>query len=101
MTPQRTIINLVRYQLEIAEERYRQATADYAGAVAAHKEWDKSNPDDGVGCMSSNPYNPRRAEEYMKNRQLEYQQLREAYDYAVDTFLENDTNERSSDQSDS
>ena len=101
MTPQQTIVETLRRVLAISEESYRKAYAEHAGAVAAAKAWDRSNPEDGVGCLSGNPYRPDSAAKYMERKQLEYERMRAAYEYAIDTFLENDTNDEcSSDPSD-
>lgn len=36
--------------------RRTQASAEWSGKVAARQQWENDNPDDGVGCISSNPF---------------------------------------------
>tara|TARA_Y100000310_G_scaffold72876_1_gene69024 strand:+ start:1318 stop:1647 length:330 start_codon:yes stop_codon:yes gene_type:complete len=43
-------------------ENRSRALADQAGRIAASKMWEAQNPDDGVGCPSSNPYREDKAE---------------------------------------
>lgn len=83
-------MQLVRQHYERAVEAYRKASADHAGAIAASNVWDDNNPDDGVGGMSSNPYNPDRAGVRELDARAAMEKAKHAYQHTIDTFLEED-----------
>ena len=62
-----------------------RAEADFAGAQAASAEWDRHNPDDGVGGMSGNPY--RASEASVTAARTDYEAAREAMEFATVTFV--------------
>lgn len=84
------IVALVRAHYESRVEEFCKASADHAGAIAAANVWDDCNPDDGVGGMSSNPYNPDRAATRQLNAQTAMDKAKGAYQLTIDTFLEED-----------
>lgn len=81
------IVALVRAEYHRASEAYRKAHAEHMGQVAAANAWDDLNPEDGVGGRSSNPYNVSLASEKENRTKVYAEQMREAYDFAVDTFV--------------
>lgn len=87
MNKQQRIVALVRNAYEQAHERHKHAVAEQAATISGANAWDQYNPDDGIGGFSQNPYNIAR----MDKRELECRNhldnMREAYEYAVDTFL--------------
>lgn len=87
MSKQQVIVNLLRAEFHRASEAYRHAHAEHMGTVAAANAWDDSNPDDGVGGMSANPYNINAASDKEQRCRLYSDQMREAYEFAVDTFI--------------
>lgn len=42
-----------------ATSAYSRASCEESARFAAEKAWNEYNPDDGVGCPSSNPYSGR------------------------------------------
>lgn len=86
-TSKSIILKLVRDAQLNAMRTDRRATADHAAAEAGHKVWDKSNPEDGVGGISMNPYNVINAEKRMQEARAHHNTMTEAYNYAVNTFI--------------
>ena len=86
-TSKTIILKLVRDALFRAMQADRRATADHAAAEAGHKVWDQSNPEDGVGGISGNPYNVVAAENRMQEARANHDTMRTAYGYAVSTFI--------------
>lgn len=86
-TSKTTILKLVNDAFIRAMREDRRATADHAAAEAGHKVWDQSNPEDGVGGISMNPYNVINAETKMQLARAHHNEMREAYVYAVGTFI--------------
>jgi hypothetical protein len=78
----------MHYERKVDE--YRKAAADHAGALAAANVWDDCNPDDGVGCVSSNPYNPDRAGVRELDARTAMEKAQHAYQLTIDTFLDED-----------
>ena len=87
MTKQERIVKLLRSEYERAAESYRKAHAERVGMDAAANAWDQFNPDDGVGGMSQNPHSSGRWSEREEAAKLYAAQMREAYEFAVDTFI--------------
>ena len=54
--PFKIILELVNEHYDHWRERHIRAIADQAGRMQAERMWKRENPDDGVGCPSSNPY---------------------------------------------
>lgn len=84
------IVRAVRREFEAARNRYQDAEINLAEVTAARKVWEKHNPDDGVGGMSTNPYNPKHAEGRVQMTKDFLGDIEAAYNLAVDTFLEGD-----------
>lgn len=87
MTNEELIVDAVRNAVKLAERDYycnreAQAVIDAKKAI-----WDDFNPDDGVGCMSMNPYCPESLESQVQGSFERYDAWRKAYDHAVFTFL--------------
>lgn len=90
MNKQQRIVQLVRNAYGRALESHHQAVAERAAAIAGASAFDKYNPEDGCGGISQNPYNVNRASELEMATKTYLADMREAYDFAVDTFLETD-----------
>lgn len=88
MTPKQRIVAILREKYNEAETNYRRAHAEHMGQIAAANAWDELNKDDGVGGFSSNPYNITNASNKDTAAELYLSQMREAYNFAVDTFVE-------------
>lgn len=87
VSKQERIVALLRVEYHRASEAYRKAHAEHAGAIAAANTWDQHNRDDGVGGVSRNPYNVQTASENDERARVYAAQMREAYEFAVDTFI--------------
>lgn len=87
MDKRQRIVELLRAEYHRASEAYRHAHAEHMGQVAAANAWDQLKTDDGVGGFSSNPYNVSVASEKENRARVYAEQMREAYDFAVDTFV--------------
>jgi len=92
MDKRERIVSLLRTEYHRASESYRHAHAEHMGQVAAANAWDDLNPNDGVGGFKSNPYNVQLASEKEQRARLYAEQMREAYDFAVDTFVSTGAN---------
>lgn len=90
MDKRQLIVSLLRAEYHRASEAYRHAHAEHMGQVAAANAWDRLNPDDGVGGFKSNPYNVQNASDKEDRARVYAAQMREAYDFAVDTFVSAD-----------
>jgi hypothetical protein len=88
MNKQQRIVKLVRAAYERAHGDHKRADSERAAAHAGAKAWDKYNDQDGIGGLSLNPYNLNRADEAAIAAGNYLADIREAYEYAVDTFLE-------------
>lgn len=88
MNKQQRIVALVRQESDRANAAYRQACIEHAAAIVSANMWDQFNPDDGVGGFGRNPYNIDAASERERVARIYCEQMREAYDFAVDTFIE-------------
>ncbi len=87
------IVSLVRQRYEDAVRSARERHAERVGNRAASDVWERENPDDGVGGFSSNPYRGR-ADSLATREERAKETLalwKEAYDLAVDTFLEEES----------
>ena len=84
------IVAMLRAEYEKASEAFRNAYATRIGMDAAANAWDDSNPDNGVGGMSQNPYSSDQWSKREEAAKLYAAQMREAYEFAVDTFLKNE-----------
>ena len=84
------IVAILRAEYERASEASRKAHAERVGMDAAANAWDDSNPDNGVGGMSQNPYSSDQWSKREEEAKLYAAQMREAYEFAVDTFLKNE-----------
>ena len=92
MTNKQTmIVTLIRCEHEKAVEAYRRASAERAGMDAAAKVWEETHPDDGVGCFSQNPYVNTGHAEREEAASLYAAEVRDAYKFAVDTFIGHDS----------
>lgn len=91
MSKQKIIVELVRNAYERAVIDSREAHAEKKAAEAGAKEWDRYNPDDGVGGFGQNPYNKPWTLNKDKEASNRMNELREAYNFAVDTFIEDDS----------
>lgn len=87
MDKRQRIVALLRAEYHRASEAYRHSHAEHMGQVAAANAWDQLKPDDGIGGFRSNPYNVSIASEKENQARLYAEQMREAYDFAVDTFV--------------
>ena len=87
MTPAQRIVNIVRTKYIEAEDAYRKACAEFAGAIASANIWDNYNKDEFNKFMQ-NPYNVNRARQKKVDTRLHYEHLKETYQLAVDTFVE-------------
>lgn len=81
------IIDLLRLEVARTEKLHLEARASYAGTEAASSVWMSHNSEDGIGGISQNPYNVPQARERAQKAALQADQARQAYDFAVDTFL--------------
>ena len=54
---------------------------------AMAKAWHEQNPDDGVGCMSSNPYDPAGAEALIDRARVAHASAEESLNFATDKFM--------------
>lgn len=88
MSAKSVIVNLLRREYERAQDNYRTAIAEHAGAIAFANAWDQYNSDDGVGGMSQNPYRIGQAEEREVAARNYLATIRDAYNLSVDTFVE-------------
>jgi hypothetical protein len=57
------------------------------GMIAAANVWDDMNKEDGVGGPSGNPYNVHLASSTDEQARIHAANMKEAYEFAVDTFL--------------
>ena len=87
MNSKERIVKLIRAEYERASEAYRKAHAERVGMDAAANAWDQFNPDDGVSGFSQNPHNSNRLSQKEETSKVYAHQMREAYEFAVDTFL--------------
>lgn len=87
MNTQQLIVSILRAEYERASEAYRKSHAERVGMDAAANAWDEFNPHDGVGGMSQNPHLSCRWSEREEAAKLYASQMREAYEFAVDTFI--------------
>lgn len=87
MNKQQVIVATLRHEYELAVAAYRKAHADHVGMIVSANAWDDHNPDDGVGGMSQNPYNTDISSDKDISARKNYEKLREAYNFAVGTFL--------------
>ena len=88
------IVAIIRKEYEIATTAYRLLHAEHIGIVASANAWDEHNPDDGVGGMSQNPYNIQIASSKDIASRIRVEKVREAYNFAIDTFLDNEIMKR-------
>lgn len=89
MDKRQRIVNILRAEYERASEAYRKAHAERVGMDAAANAWDKFNPNDGIGGMSQNPHNNIKWSQREEEAKLYAAQMKEAYEFAVDTFINN------------
>jgi hypothetical protein len=82
------IVNMLRAEYERATTAFRHAHADRVATDAAANAWDQFNPEDGVGGMSTNPYNANAASRREEEAKIHAAHMKDAYEYAVDTFIE-------------
>ena len=87
MDKRQIIVAMLRAEYERSAEAYRKSHAERVGMDAAANAWDEFNPDDGIGGMSKNPHGSRRWSEREEEAKLYAAQMREAYEFAVDTFI--------------
>jgi hypothetical protein len=85
---QQRIVAILRREYEKANEAYRHAHAEHMGAVASANAWDQCNPEDGVGAFGRNPYNIDAASKRDTDARVYAADMRDAYEHAVDTFVE-------------
>ena len=79
------ILRLLKYKLEDAELAERKLMCHEAGRAASEKVWKESNPDDGIGFGSANPYQ-KRDDWYDRESQRVANELdvaRSMYEFAV------------------
>lgn len=88
MNAKQRIVSLIKWEYDRAEREYRSAIAERAATIAAANAWDDYNPMDGVGGMSTNPYITSNADKRENDARVFALQMQEAYDLAVNTFLE-------------
>lgn len=88
ITKQQRIVGMLRAEYERAEAAHRTAYAERVGMDAAANVWDDLNRNDGVGGIRQNPYNTLTASTREESAKLYASQMREAYEYAVDVFIE-------------
>lgn len=84
----KTILKLVNDARLSALRADRRATAELAAHEAGHKVWKEENPEDGIGGMSGNPYNPDRRKEWADDARAHHKYMDEVYQFAVTTFVE-------------
>lgn len=87
MNAKQRIVAILRREYEQAVTNYRLAHAQHIGIVGAANTWDECNPDDGVGGMSQNPFNITAESNKDNAARIHAENMKEAYDLAVDTFL--------------
>jgi hypothetical protein len=87
MDKRQLIVSLLRNECDRACAAYRHAHAEHAGTIASANAWDESNKEGGVGGFSQNPYRVSVAAEKDERCRVYYQQIKDAYEFAVDTFL--------------
>lgn len=87
MNKKQRIVSIIRSEYERASEAYRQAHAERVGMDAAANAWDDFHPQDGVGGFSQNPHVGVQWLKREEAARIYAAQLREAYEFAVDTFL--------------
>ena len=87
MDKRQRIISILRAEYERAAKSYRNAHAERVGMDAAANAWDRFNPDDGVGSISQNPHSSGQWSDREQSAKLYASQMREAYEFAVDTFI--------------
>jgi len=88
MNKQQRIVKLVRAAYEQAHEAHKKADVERAAAYAGSSAWDDYHDDDGVGGLSLNPFNLNRVDDAAMATRNHLTNMREAYEYTVDTFLE-------------
>jgi hypothetical protein len=95
MDKRQRIVSILRKEYERAAESYRKAHAERVGMDAAANAWERFNDtgrvpcphDDGVGSISQNPHSGGRWSEREQAAKLYASQMREAYEFVVDTFI--------------
>lgn len=88
MNKQQRIVAIIRAAYEKSVENYRHTHAEWAAEVGAANAWDSLNTMDGIGGMSQNPYNINHAAKRDNEARIHMLNIKECYDFAVDTFLE-------------
>ncbi len=63
------ILRLLKYRLDDAQAASIKLACGEAGRVASEKLWKESNPDDGIGFGSANPYRQRNEDWHNKEAQ--------------------------------
>lgn len=87
MNKQERIVAIIRREFTIAMDAHYLAYAERAAAIAGANAWDEFHPDDGVGGFSRNPYNLNAADKKENDARIHKDNMRDAYEFAVDTFL--------------
>lgn len=87
MNSKQLIVNIIRREFDMASESYRHAHAERVGIDAAANAWDDFNKNDGIGGFSTNPHNTTLAAIREHTAKVHYENMREAYSCAVDTFI--------------
>jgi hypothetical protein len=82
------IMGLVSRHLAMAVKDHTDSQIRLEVAKEGHRIWDKYNPEDGVGFASTNPYNIHNAnEQHIKTKEA-LRIAQEAYDFALNVFLD-------------
>jgi hypothetical protein len=90
MNKQQRIVKLVRTAYESAHTADKEAQVSRAAAYAGSSAWEEYHDDEGVGSFSQNPYDLNRVDDNAIRARNYLENMREAYDFAVDTFLGDD-----------
>lgn len=80
----RTIVRVLRKHLEEATKDHMEASVSHFGCIATYNAWDDLNRD----LVGKNPHDIGRASEREMRARIYLANMQEAYDFAVDTFLE-------------
>lgn len=87
MTHQQLICQVMQREMERAHNTYLKAAMDCAAAEGGAKEWERQNADGMSGGFTVNPYNTVHAKSKKAEAEETYRQTKDAYEFAVKTFL--------------
>lgn len=89
MNAKQRIVSIIEFEYKRALEKYTKSVAEHAASIGAANAWDDEVRGDAMRDFDSNPYTSQIEwrERNMNSYRQHLEEVREAYNLAVQTFL--------------